>query len=555
LTTRTPRRIRFNGREFLVAGLNLTDNPLLVPPNEMVDAVNILVGSTLARKKRGGQAYFCIDDSDEEADYPLNPKNNGGTDGDPIIGLYEFWRYDGVSGAPLSTLLVRQADKIWAIEARTGTATDLTGALVLPEGGRVTFQAFEGKVYWVGTGFNGVPEGYNVWDGNLANPATAVPGANQPPDGTPTFILSHGGRMWGWGVPGFPYRAYYSEFYDAENWATSAFGATGTAADPGSLDMDPFGDPVGINGGVSFQDRLYLFMRRAAFEVTGQTINDFVVKTISRQIGTIGHHTIVPIAGDVLYASERGIVRLSSSDKAMESDYGYVSRPIKKFWERGLDRNRYDQFVAAYDEQEGIYMLSAPSKGSTANDTIIAFNASESVWSGIWKGHKARCLSTYIVDGVNRILAGREDGIISLTGERTLLDLGEAYTGRFKTGFNYPGQEIDIQNVWKQVTILAAAEGPGQLALSYYVDSKLVGTKNVDLSPGQDLLGSTFILGQSELGSGVFIPSTEAIKGQGYGLQIEVTFNTENDIEVYGFITEASPAGSLIGGGKTSASS
>lgn len=544
MTTRTARRIRFNGREFLEAGFNSTDNALLVPPNEIVEGKNVLIGTTLARKKRGGQAYFNIDDSDATVNYPTNPKNNSGSDGPPILGLYEFLRYDAM-GEPQTTLMVRQGTKIWGIDDRTGVATDLTGALVLPAGGRITFQTFEGRLFWTGTGFSGVEEGYNTWDGVSA---AATVAAGEPPDGTPKYILSHGGRMWAWGVPTFPYRLYYSEFYDAETWATAVFGATGTAAEAGSLDFDPFGDPIGICGGVSFQDRLYVFMRRAQFEVSGSTINDFFVRTISRQIGAIGHHTIVPVGGDVLYASERGVLKLSSSDKAMETDYAFVSRPIKRIWNESLDRNRYDQYVAAYDEQEGLYLLSAPSLGSTTNDIILPFNVGANVWCTPWEGHKARCLSPYLIGGKNRILAGREDGIISVTGETSLLDLGEPYTAYFRTGFVYPGEEIDVQNVWKVATVLATADGAGQLVLQFYVDSKLVQTQNVDLTPGQDLLGSTFILGQSALGSGVFTPKTFSLKGQGYGLQIEVQYNTENNVEVYGFIVEAQSANTPIGG-------
>lgn len=511
----------------------------------MVEADNILVGSTLARKKRGGQAYFCTDDSDEDADYPLNPKNNGGVDGDPVLGLYEFWRYDAGSGETMSTVMVRQGTKLWTIDGRTGVATDRTGALTLPAGGRVTFQAFEGRVYWVGTGDSGTPEGYNYWDGSSP---TAQAAADEPPDGTPTYILSHGGRMWAWGVPTFPYRLYYSEFYDAEAWSTKVFGSTGTAAESGSLDLDPFGDPQGITGAVSFQDRLYVFLRRSAFEISGQTINDFFVKTISRQVGCIGHHTIVQVGDDILYASERGVLRLSSSDKAIESSFGYVTRPVKKIWEENLDRNRHVQYSAVYDEQEGLYLLSVPSLGSVSNDTVLAYNVAADLWAGVWSGIDARCLATYIVSGRTRIIAGREDGVISLIGETALTDFGEPYTGRFKSGYIFPGEEIDIQHVWKAATVLASADGEGQLLLNFYVDSKLVQTKTINLSPGQDLLGSTFVLGQSELGSGVFVPETVGLKGQGYGLQIEVIFNTEKNIEVYGFIVEAQPAGTPIGG-------
>lgn len=545
MTSKVTRRIRINGKDFLLAGLNVTDNQLLVPPNEMVDADNILVGSTLARKKRSGQAYFCTDASDEGATYPTNPLNNSGNDGDPILGVYEFLRYTA-SGTE-SDLVVRQGTKVWAISGRTGAATDITGALVLPSGGRITFQTFEGVLYWVGTGSGGTPEGYNKWTGS-GNATAITGGVTLPPDGTPQFILAHGGRMWAWGVPDYPYRLYYSEFYDAETWATAVYGATGTAAEAGSLDLDPFGDPIGINGGVSFQDRLYIFMRRARFEITGNTINNFVVKTVSKKIGCVGHHTIVVVGDEVVYASERGPELLMSSDKAIESVNTPISKKIKRIWNEGLDRARYLQFSACFDEQEGLYLLSAPSLGSTANDVILAYNLDAQVWSGVWSGHKARCLTNYLVSGVNKVLAGREDGVLSLLGESTLTDLGEPFTARFKTGMLFPGEEIDIQHVWKSVTLLASSLGNGSLVINAYVDGRLVKTHTLNLTPGSDVLGSTFILGESVLSGGSFVPRTFSVEGQGYGLQLEVIFNTTNEVEVYGFIVEAVPAGTPIGG-------
>lgn len=545
MTTRTTRRIKNTGESFLRGGLNLTDNPIIVPPHEMVDATNILIGSSPSRRQRPGTEYFNTDDSDALASYPTNPKNGGGG-ADPILGVYEFWRYDSGTGAPKQTLMVRQGTKIWAIDQRTGTADDLTGALVLPPGGVVTFQTFEGRVYWTGTGVPGTPEGYNYWDGVSAS---AVAAASTPPDGTPTFIVSHGGRMWAWGVAGFPYRLYYSEFYDAEVWATAVFGATGTAAEAGSLDLDPFGDPVGINGGVSFQDRLYILMRRARFEITGSTINDFFVKTLSRKYGTIGHHTIVSNGDQIFYASERGFFDLTSSDKAIESEAGDIARPIKYLWTRLLNRNLFSQYCATYDEEENLYLLTCPSSGSTTNDTILAYSAEHRVWSGVWKGHKARFLTNYFTEGKSRVLAGREDGVLALLGTDTREDLGEAYTSMFRTGMLYPGEEIDIEHVWKHATILTSASGTGSLVLNAYLDSKLVTSKTIQVDVGTDLLGSTFVLGDSELGGGVFVPHTIPLKGQGYGLQLEVIFNGEVDIQVYGFMYEAVPAGSPTLGG------
>lgn len=599
----------------------MTDNPLIVAPNEMTTANNILVGSTLARKKRPGQSYFSTDGSDANASYPVNPKNNGGSDGSAILGLYEFWRYE--VGVPTSTTLVRQGTKIWAISGRTGLATDITGSLTLPTTGKVTFQAFEGNVYWVSTNET---EGYNKWDGvsatavalvnigaaflaavpgvtgtvditadnlgnignlvtlngdgvktlatlvsdwNTANPSNTITlnsanggdtpnnlevigligGQNKiPPDGTPRYLVSHNGRMFSFGVPGFPYRLYYTEFYDAENWATNPLGTTGTVGQAGSLDFDPFGDPTGIVGAVSFQNKIYVFMNRSSFRVIGFSINDFAVETINQHIGCVGHHTIIPIENDVIYASERGILKLSSTDKAVESDYAFLSRPISRLWNESLNRSVESQYHAAYDLQENLYLLSCTSAGNTTNDIILALNVQNNVWT-TWEGHKARCLTTFIdTDGVRRVMYGREDGVISLTDPTNRLDLGQPFSASFRSGILFPGEEMDIEHIFKTATILASTDGTGKLVINMFVDSKLANSETLEVESGKELLGSSFVLGQSRLGNGVFVPQTYRIGDKGYGLQIEVIFNTEDDVEVYGFMVDAAAADHRIGG-------
>ncbi len=112
----------------------------------------------------------------------------------------------------------------------------------------------------------------------------------------------------------------------------------------------------------------------------------------------------------------------------------------------------------------------------------------------------------------------------------------------------FPGGEIDIQHVFKQCTVLASGEGTGTLTLNAYVDSELVKTQIINVNAGTDLLGSTFVLGTSELGSGRFIPISVLLKGQGYGLQLELIFNSEVDIQIYGFMVECVPVNSPVRG-------
>jgi hypothetical protein len=533
MTTKQVERSSFWGKEFLTKGLNATDNPIMVPADEMTLAENILIGSTWARRKRQGQTYYNVNGLDETANYPVNPKNNGDADGPPIRGIHEFWYYSGITGLPQSQLLVRQDDKVWAIDERNVAAIDGTGGNPLPTTGRVCFQTFENQIYWTSTN---TAEGYNKWDGISATYTPLGAGA-QPADGTPAFLGVYRGRMVAAGVPGFPYRIYFSKVFDAEDWTTGGI----LPDDPTSLDLDPYGDPQGITGFTVFQDRLYVFLRRSTYEITGDTPETFRVRPISRQVGCINHATIVPVGNDVFYASERGVLSLSSTDKAIESEYAYVSRNIRTIYNEMIDRNREEQWYAGFDERENLYVLSCPSLGRVTNDVCLVYNTEKNAWT-TWEGLNARTFATVLINNVPRLITGREDGIIGVTGEKKRLDFGEPYKAKLTTGILYPGQQADIEHIFKAVTIVAAPSKRSSLTLEWSIDSQFIDSRIVNFVNSGDLLGSTFILGESRLSAGTYEPRTAKVRGKGYGIQLTVIMQDDEDIEIFGFIVESVPA-------------
>lgn len=541
MTTRKTRRQSLFSKGFTGGTLNTTDNPIIVPATDMVEAKNVLLGSRNARRKRGGTVKYNTSGDDATANYPTNPDNGGGGT-DPIFGIYEFHRYDTGSGAPRSDVMVRQGTKVWSINARNVAAVDRTGALVLSGAAtRAQFQSFESaagpSVYFCS---NVTSDGLNKWDGAAAAAvAITTPAADWTANTSgPSILTVHKGKLWAAGVPEFRYRLYYSVTRDGDDFATAAPAATAA----GSLDFDAIGDPVGITGLVSFQNRLYVFMRTAIYELSGNDPTDFVVRTVSSEVGCIGQNTIQIIGNDVIYASERGVLSLKSTDKAIESEYGFLSRPISRSYNEQLDRNLLDdQAHSAYDEQEQLYLLSVPSLGSTTNDIVLAYNFETDAWAD-WDGFNARSMAKVLVNNQSRIVLGQEDGRIVLTGDSTRQDLGSNFTTTFKTGIFYPSGDADIQHVFKSVTILAATDLTADVTMTWNIDGKFSQTKAVNLTSEGDLLGSTFILGSSKLAVSTFVPRTLQIVGKGYGLQIQLNMTGSADVEIYGFIIESEPA-------------
>jgi hypothetical protein len=551
MATRSTTRYKLFGKEFLSGGLNITDNAIIVPFNQMTVADNILVGATRARRKRFGTTLYNITTAFQGATYPTNPDNGGGAE--PIRGILEYTRFDTGTGQSKTDLVVRQDDKFWTIDDRNTAAVNRSGALTLSDTGRVCFQPFE-----TGTGHaiffcsTDTADLLNYWDGS-AGAAVTITAANAPGDwktagvvtSGPAFLEVHYGRLWAAGHPDFPYRLYYSAPNDGDDWRTASGG--------GSFDLDVIGDPQGITGLVSFQNKLYIFMRRAIYELVIPDPTDVpgsaYIKPLTREIGCVSHASIKTIGNDVIFCSDRGVTTLASTDKAIQTQFAWISRDIQRTFNEALNHARLEQIWAEFDEQQGLYMIAMPSLGSNTNDLLYCFNIESGGWM-YWPAMKARSMCRVLVSNKPRICIGREDGHIVLIGETLRKDLqktgtssaGTDYNARFKTGILYPGDQSDVEHVFKSVTVMAAASTTTAVTLQWEIDGKVAGSRQINFTASGDLLGSSFVLGASQLATNTFVPRTVQIAGKGYGLQLSVIMPSSADIEIYGFIIETKAA-------------
>lgn len=515
--------LNYFGKKGLGGGLNVSDNPLLVAPEEMTIADNVLVGTTLARRKRYGQEQY--DTSDPTKVGTVNwPASNV-----PIRRIIQYNTFIAATGEPVEYLFLHSADKVWSIANRTSGAVNQTGALVLSTTGIPSYQVFEGKLYFLSTA---TADGYNVWDGTVASPTAAV-AATDPADGPGKYLGVYQGRMIMAGNVDFPFRLYISAPLDAEDWASVS--AT-------SLDFDFDGDPSGITAIFpQLEGRLYVATRRNIYELTGTTPATFVVRRVTKGIGCISHNSVVATPNDILFASDRGIHSLRKVMVSDQTEVEFLSKDIQRLWTNLLASNLLEQTDAVWDENLNLYLITVPSSGQTTNDTILAYNLSFGTWAN-WSGCRARSIDQVLINNKAFVLIGREDGNVSFLTPTRQTDLGVGFTMRFKTGKIFPGDDIMGQKLFKSVGILASSTKLAQVQINWFVDSvDLTNSsgKAVTFGTESDLLGSTFIMGLSTLGFGRFLPKRLSVDQVGFNFQLEIVCAGDSDIEFYGFVLEA----------------
>jgi len=137
---------------------------------------------------------------------------------------------------------------------------------------------------------------------------------------------------------------------------------------------------------VSSHSRLFIFKEYAIYYLQGDTISNFFVDYMSRDIGCVSPgSTVVVDTGvfeGVFFASTDGIFVLN----VRSGEVGIVSEKIKNYYLDSLNHAQRDKWISVHNRTYDSYILFCTSSGSTQNDIALVYNYRVKAWS-IWDLH------------------------------------------------------------------------------------------------------------------------------------------------------------------------
>lgn len=519
------RFFSYFGREALNGGLNVSDNPLIVGPAEMTEANNISIAQSLARKKRPGLVNYTTTTYEGTGSYPAQNV--------PIRGFIQYWRFLSFTGVADDDIFLHSENKVWSIANRNAPGIDRSNGFNFSSDSIPSYQVFEGILYFCSTDPGN--DGYKKWNGREIVPGD-VEDAVGPADGDPKFLSTFKAQMMAAGVVDFPFRLYVSEALDAEDWTNTSF------------DIDYDGDPEGITALFGeYQGRFYFATSRSIYELDWPDPSDVAtaqINRISKGIGCVGHRLWVQTPNDVLFWSYRGLHSLRKTITSNQTEFEFLSRPIQKLVTEQLNFEILTQGQSVWDKTQNLVITTVPSDGQTTNDVILVYNITFNLWT-VWMQVNARSIAEVLLNKRESIGVGTELGKLALFDNNIQTDFDEGFAANFKTAKLFPGGDIINENRFLSCTILASATTVSDITVEWSVDGKdgtKSGSKVLQLADEVSLLGSTFILGQSTLGIGRFVPYRFTIDTYGYNIQLNISCSGESDIEFYGYILEVEDA-------------
>jgi len=264
---------------------------------------------------------------------------------------------------------------------------------------------------------------YIVWaDG--ANPAskydnttvTDLTASNSPAN--PKYVTGFKNALFFAGMTASPQEIIFTAPYTDDDFSP-ANGA-------GSIQVDDT-----ITALYSYRNELYIFCEERIFKLVGNTISDFVLQPVTREIGCINGFTIQEFAGDLVFLGKDGLRTVAASEKIGDVELGTISRVIQQRFD-GV--SNVDEFNSVVIPDKTQYRLFFSNSAVTRDNTkgVICVKRNQNYEFADLKGIRANSTDSVVVSGDSVVLHGDFDGYVYRQEQGNNFD-GNTVTGKYRS--------------------------------------------------------------------------------------------------------------------------
>ena len=198
-----------------------------------------------------------------------------------------------------------------------------------------------------------------------------------------------------------------------------------TANGAGTINVDST-----ITGLFPFRDQLYIFCEERIFKLVGNTIADFVLQPVTREIGCINGFTIQEVAGDLIFLAKDGLRTVAGTERIGDVELGTISRSIQRRFSDQTDVDEFDSVVIPDKTQYRIFFSNASvTRGNTTG--VIAVRKQNYEFADL-RGIRPSCTDFIIDEGESIVLHGEYDGYVYRQEQGDDFD-GNTITGKYRS--------------------------------------------------------------------------------------------------------------------------
>lgn len=312
------------------------------------------------------------------------------------------------------------------------------------------------------------------------------------------------------------------------------------------------GDPVGVLNGYGYKNFMVVGKKANRYRITGDSPEDYFFELISQGLGNEGALAIPVDEMDVVFLSRRGVHSQIATDTYGDTAANYLSAKIKPTFNTWNPSNLQFAQGAFIPELNSIAMSIAET-GQSAQNAVWLYNIGVQIpdedQRGAWyRWPSISCQSLWreLSGGQYRLVFGTNTGrIIQAQQPGVYSDFGNAgIPYHITTGTIHVDGNPHTMKAYRRITVYYRPRGNFSFTVTATIDNQQSQGFNFNQVTGLDLLGSTFILGQSLLGSNATLaPFTLGMEGVGRGIILDISQPTATEqVEIWGIAIEYEPA-------------
>ena len=186
-----------------------------------------------------------------------------------------------------------------------------------------------------------------------------------------------------------------------------------------------------ITGLFPFRDALFIFCEERIFKLVGNTIGDFVVQPVTREIGCLNNFTIQEFGGDIVFLGPDGLRTVAGTERIGDVELGTISRQVQK---RFLDLSDVDEFSSVVIPDKTQYRIFFTNASTTRSATkgVICVRKGQAYEFGDLLGIRATSTDSVVVAGDTIVVHGDFDGYIYRQEQGDTFD-GSVVVGKYRS--------------------------------------------------------------------------------------------------------------------------
>jgi hypothetical protein len=180
-----------------------------------------------------------------------------------------------------------------------------------------------------------------------------------------------------------------------------------------------------------FRDSLYIFCEERIFKLVGNTIADFVVQPVTREIGCLNGFTIQEFAGDLVFLGPDGLRTVAGTEKIGDVDLGTISRAVQERFEGLSDVDEFDSVVIPDKTQYRIFFSNSGTPRATTKGIMCVRKENTYEFADI-RGIRPSSTDNIVASGESIVVHGDFDGYVYRQEKGNDFD-GNVVTGKYRS--------------------------------------------------------------------------------------------------------------------------